>query len=174
MRLRSATHSPHLFDRQRHPAPMLTVHKAARQVNYFQTGNVPQRCTKANIRAPCFDSAQVQGSIRGMKAGNNDAAHEAMNQGSGELNPANSATMNKPRPRKKKRGTATPETARMVPRHDLPQEKNFSASCAWPPSWPCLSFSPLFSWASIFSWPRPSSSARSFSPHSSWQASPWE
>jgi len=36
---------------------MLTAHKAARQANYFQTGNVPQWCTTANIRAPCFASA---------------------------------------------------------------------------------------------------------------------
>src|SRR5580698_9518442 len=52
MRLRPAPHSTYLFDRGRHPAPMLTANKPARQANYFQTGNVPQRCTAAAIGAP--------------------------------------------------------------------------------------------------------------------------
>src|SRR5208283_2960498 len=67
-----------------------------------------------------------------------------------------------------------PHTVRTVPRQDLPQEKDFSASCAWQLSWLCPSSSQPFSWAWLFSWPRPSSSARSFSPGFSSPPSPWE
>ncbi len=59
MRLRPATHSTHLFDRQRHPAPMLTANKPTSQENYCQTGNVPQRCTATSIREPCFELAHA-------------------------------------------------------------------------------------------------------------------
>src|SRR5277367_6097644 len=122
MRLRPATHSTHLFDRQSHPAPMLTANKPARQVNYFQTGNVPQRCTAPARAAACFESAQVRDSVAASKA----ARHEKEKQGSRatkrprsrEPNSATGTAPKNPPPRQKKRGTATPPTARPVPRPD--------------------------------------------------------
>jgi hypothetical protein len=143
MRLRPAMHSPHLFDRQRHPAPMLTVHKAARQANYFQTGNVPQRCTTANIRAPCFASAHQPAAHQSRQHGNNATrkyragkwgikfrnAREDQN-----ANVAQKKTRNRQRPMQRTRPRV------MMFR----SQKRVSVSCAWQLSSPCPFSWPLF------------------------------
>jgi hypothetical protein len=109
MRLRPTTHSPHLFERQRHPARMLTADKPARQGNYFHTGNVPQRCTTASRRASCFESAHAGGFIRLRATRNNPTVKQAnRKQRNRELNFAGRGGAVKSRAAQKKRGTATP------------------------------------------------------------------
>jgi len=104
---------------------MLTANKPAGRGNYFQTGNVPQRCTAAARRAACFDSAQARRFTPGGTTGSDETEkqenrkQQAAKQGT-KLRDPGSATKSGTAPIKTRNHNAL--TARAVPRYDLSQK----------------------------------------------------